>query len=109
MTNIYVGNLSFRTSEQELEQAFGAYGAVEKVIILKEKETGRSRGFAFVEMANKDEAERAIAAMNGRDLGGRALQVNEARPREPRDSRGGSGGGYGDRGGGGYGSDRRRY
>jgi RNA recognition motif-containing protein len=110
MTNIYVGNLSFRTSEAELEQAFSAYGAVEKVIILKEKETGRSRGFAFVEMTNKEDADRAIAAMNGRDLGGRALQVNEARPREPRESRGG--GGYGDRrgggGGGGYG-DRRRY
>ncbi len=110
MTNIYVGNLSFRTSEAELEQAFGAYGAVEKVIILKEKETGRSRGFAFVEMTNKEDADRAIAAMNGRDLGGRALQVNEARPREPRENRGG--GGYGDRrgggGGGGYG-DRRRY
>ncbi len=111
MTNIYVGNLSFRTAEEELEAAFAAFGTVDKVTILKDKETGRSRGFGFVEMSNKEEADRAIAAMNGRELGGRALQVNEARPREAGGGGGGGRGGYGgDRrgSGGGYG-DRRRY
>lgn len=97
--------------EDELESAFSAFGTVERATIVKDKETGRSRGFGFVEMTNADEAERAIAGMNGRDLGGRALQVNEARPRDARPS-GGGGGGYGERrgsgGGGGYG-DRRRY
>lgn len=92
--------------EDELESVFSAFGAVERVTIVKDKDTGRSRGFGFVEMTNADEAERAIAGTNGKDLGGRALQVNEARPREPR---GNGGGGYGDRrGNGGYG-DRRRY
>lgn len=99
MTNIYVGNLSFRTNEMDLEAAFASFGAVERVTIVKERETGRSRGFGFVEMPNADEAQRAIASLNGRDLGGRQLQVNEARPREER-PRSGGGGGYG---GGGYG------
>ena len=113
MTNIYVGNLSFRTTEIDLEAAFSAYGPVDKATIVKERETGRSRGFGFVEMPNADEAQRAIASMNGKDLGGRALQVNEARPREERGPGGGGGGrpggGGGGRpgGGGGFGRERR--
>jgi RNA recognition motif-containing protein len=98
MTNIYVGNLSFRTNEMDLESAFSAFGAIDKVTIVKERETGRSRGFGFVEMPNAEEAQRAITSMNGKDLGGRALQVNEARPREenrgPRPGGGGGGGGF---------------
>ncbi len=107
MTNIYVGNLSFRTTEMDLEAAFAAYGAVDKATIVKERETGRSRGFGFVEMSNAEEAQRAIASMNGKDLGGRALQVNEARPREERGPRPGGGGGGRPGGGGGFGRERR--
>ena len=80
--NIYVGNLSYGMSEDELRDAFGAFGAVSSVKILMDRETGRSRGFGFVEMPNKSEAETAIAQLNGKDLGGRALRINEARPRE---------------------------
>jgi len=101
MTNIYVGNLSFRTEDADLESAFAPFGAVAKATVVKERETGRSRGFGFVEMPNADEAARAIATMNGKDVGGRALQVNEARPREDRGGGGGAGGG------GGYGRERR--
>jgi RNA recognition motif-containing protein len=82
--NIYVGNLSYGMSEDELRDAFGAYGEVSSVKILMDRETGRSRGFGFVEMPNKSEAEAAIAQLNGKDLGGRALRINEARPREQR-------------------------
>ena len=82
--NIYVGNLSYNMSEDELRDAFGAYGEVSSVKILMDRETGRSRGFGFVEMPNKDEAETAIAQLNGKDVGGRPLRINEARPREPR-------------------------
>jgi RNA recognition motif-containing protein len=82
--NIYVGNLSYGMTEDELRDAFGAYGDVSLVKILMDRETGRSRGFAFVEMPNKSEGESAIAELNGKDLGGRTLRVNEARPREPR-------------------------
>jgi RNA recognition motif-containing protein len=80
--NIYVGNLSYGMSEDELRDAFGAFGAVSSVKILMDRETGRSRGFGFVEMPNQSEAETAIAQLNGKDLGGRALRINEARPRE---------------------------
>jgi RNA recognition motif-containing protein len=80
--NIYVGNLSYGMSEDELRDAFGAFGAVSSVKILMDRETGRSRGFGFVEMPNQSEAEAAIAQLNGKDLGGRALRINEARPRE---------------------------
>jgi RNA recognition motif-containing protein len=80
--NIYVGNLSYGMSEDELRDAFGAYGEVSSVKILMDRETGRSRGFGFVEMPNKSEAEAAIAQLNGKDVGGRALRINEARPRE---------------------------
>jgi RNA recognition motif-containing protein len=80
--NIYVGNLSYGMSENELRDAFSAYGEVSSVKILMDRETGRSRGFAFVEMPNQKEAEAAVAQLNGKDLDGRALRVNEARPRE---------------------------
>jgi RNA recognition motif-containing protein len=82
--NIYVGNLSYGMSEDELRDAFGAFGEVSSVKILMDRETGRSRGFGFVEMPNTAEAETAIAQLNGKDLGGRALRINEARPREQR-------------------------
>jgi RNA recognition motif-containing protein len=103
--NIYVGNLSYQTSEDDIRQAFAAYGEVTSASIIKDKFSGESRGFAFVEMPNATEARQAIQAMNGADLGGRALKVNEARPREEGGGggrRGGGGGGYGG-GGGGYG------
>jgi RNA recognition motif-containing protein len=80
--NIYVGNLSYGMSEDELRNAFGAFGDVSSVKILMDRETGRSRGFGFVEMPNPAEAEKAIAQLNGKDVGGRALRINEARPRE---------------------------
>ena len=80
--NIYVGNLSYGMSENELRDAFSAYGEVSSVKILMDRETGRSRGFGFVEMPNQKEAEAAVAQLNGKDLDGRALRVNEARPRE---------------------------
>ncbi|HVY65221.1 MAG TPA: RNA-binding protein [Gammaproteobacteria bacterium] len=82
--NIYVGNLSYGMSEDELRQAFSAYGEVSSVKILMDRETGRSRGFGFVEMPNNGEAEAAIAQLNGKDVGGRPLRINEARPRERR-------------------------
>jgi RNA recognition motif-containing protein len=82
--NIYVGNLSYGMSEDELRDAFGAFGEVSSVKILMDRETGRSRGFGFVEMPNQSEAETAITQLNGKDLGGRALRINEARPRERR-------------------------
>ena len=84
MKNIFVGNLSFNTSEEELRQLFEPYGQVDRVSILTDRETGRSRGFGFVEMANSEEGEKAIAALNGSDFGGRAINVNEARPKAER-------------------------
>jgi RNA recognition motif-containing protein len=101
MTNIFVGNLSYQTTESELEAAFAAYGAVERVSVVRDRDTGQSRGFAFVEMTNANEAQQAMTAMNGRELNGRVLNVNEARPREER-----SGGGRGFGGGGGRGGNR---
>jgi RNA recognition motif-containing protein len=82
--NIYVGNLSYSMSEDELRAAFSAHGEVSSVKILSDRETGRSRGFGFVEMPNASEGEKAIAQLNGKEIGGRALRVNEARPRERR-------------------------
>ncbi len=82
--NIYVGNLSYTMSESELRDAFSAFGDVSSVKILMDRETGRSRGFGFVEMPNQSEAETAITQLNGKELGGRALRINEARPRERR-------------------------
>jgi len=94
MTNIFVGNLSFQTTQDDLQAAFANYGAVERVSIVTDKFSGQSRGFGFVEMTNAGEAEAAIAALNGAEMNGRALNVNEARPRPA-----GGGGGFGDRGG----------
>jgi len=91
--NIYVGNLSFNVSEADIKEAFAAFGAVQTTSIIKDKFSGESRGFGFVEMPNKDEAEKAIAALNGKDLKGRALKVNEAKPRTEGPRSGGFGGG----------------
>ena len=100
--NIYVGNLSGETTEDDLRQAFEAFGQVESANLIKDKFTGESRGFGFVEMPSKDEAQKAIEEMNGTDLKGRTLNVNEARPKTDRGGgRGGYGGGRGGRGGGG--------
>lgn len=93
--NIYVGNLSFDTSENALQAAFAAYGAVSTARIATDRDTGRARGFGFVEMANQAEAQAAIKALNGSDLQGRTLTVNEARPREERRTGGGGGGNRG--------------
>lgn len=82
--NIYVGNLAYSLSESELRDAFAAYGEVSSVKILMDRETGRSRGFGFVEMPNQNEAEAAVTECNGKEVGGRPLRVNEARPREAR-------------------------
>ena len=117
MTNIFVGNLSYDVTENELHSSFSEFGAVEKVSVVRDRETGQPRGFAFVEMSNADEAANATAAMNGRELKGRALNVNEARPREPRaggfggggGGRGAGGGGGGNSGGGGGGGGRNRW
>ena len=92
MTSIYVGNLAFSTTEADLREAFGAYGEVAEVHIITDRETGRPRGFAFVEMANRDEAATAIKELNLREICGRAVTVNEARPKTDRPRRGGGGG-----------------
>lgn len=103
--NLYVGNLSFNTTENSLEAAFAAYGAVTSARIVMDRDTGRTRGFGFVEMDNQAEAQAAIAGLNGKELEGRTLVVNEARPRESGNRReGGGGGGYG----GGFGGGRGR-
>lgn len=102
MKNIFVGNLSFGATEDSLRSLFEAYGTVDRVSIVTDRETGRSRGFGFVEMSNDEEGDRAIAAVNGKDLDGRTMNVNEARPKTERSGGGGgrSGGGYGGGGGG---------
>lgn len=82
--NIYVGNLSFDATENDLEHSFGAYGSVSSVNIIKDRETGRSRGFAFVEMSDSSEAQAAIEGLNMKEIAGRSVSVNEARPREDR-------------------------
>jgi RNA recognition motif-containing protein len=86
---LYVGNLPFSTTSDDLQTMFGEVGTVETATVISDRETGRSRGFAFVEMANRDEGERAVQEFNGKQLGGRALTVNEARPREERGQGGG--------------------
>ena len=98
MKNLYVGNLPHSTIEAELRNLFEAHGAVEKVILVTDRDTGRSRGFGFVEMTNASEADKAIAALNGTDLGGRTLTVNEAKPKSERSSGGRRFGGGGGRG-----------
>ena len=96
---LYVGNLSFQTSSDDLQELFAQAGTVESVSIIEDRETGRSRGFGFVEMASKEEGQNAIEQFNGKEINGRSLNVNEAKPREERGPRGG-GGGYGGNGGG---------
>jgi hypothetical protein len=107
---LYVGNLPYSVRDSDLEQAFGQFGAVTSAKVMMERETGRSKGFGFVEMGSDAEAQAAINGMNGQPLGGRSVVVNEARPMEARPPRsggygggGGGGGGYGGGGGGGYG------
>jgi len=109
--NIYVGNLSRDLSESDLREAFAAFGEVSSSSIIKDKFSGESRGFGFVEMPNKDEAEKAIAALNGKDLKGRTATVNEARPRTDKPRTGGGFGGGGGRGGsrGGFGGGGKRF
>ncbi len=100
---LYVGNLPYSVRDSDLEQSFGQFGAVTSAKVMMERDTGRSKGFGFVEMGSDAEALAAIEGMNGAPLGGRSLVVNEARPMEPRPPRTGGGGGYGGGGGGGYG------
>src|SRR5437773_5558651 len=104
-TKLYVGNLAFQTTSQELQELFAQAGTVESASVVEDRDTGRSRGFAFVEMSTKEEATAAIDQFNGKEVGGRALKVNEAKPRE---NRGGGGGGRGGFGGnrGGFGGNR---
>jgi RNA recognition motif-containing protein len=102
---LYVGNLSYSTNEDELRQLFGAYGTVDSVAVITDRDTGRSKGFGFVEFGNDTEAQAAISGLNGKDVGGRALTVSQARPK----SEGGGGGGRGGFGGGGGGGRRNRY
>jgi RNA recognition motif-containing protein len=97
LKNIFVGNLSFNTTEDSVRALFEAYGTIDRVSIVTDRDTGQARGFGFVEMSNNAEGDRAIAELNGRDLDGRAINVNEARPKEDR----GSGGGNRGRSGGG--------
>jgi RNA recognition motif-containing protein len=105
---LYVGNLSFNTTTEDLEKMFGEIGTVESTNIIEDRETGRSRGFGFVEMSTKEAGQTAISTLNGKEIDGRALTVNEAKPREDRASGGGGGnrgggrGGYGGGGGGRY-------
>jgi RNA recognition motif-containing protein len=114
--NIFVGNLSFNTAEDELRQLFEPFGQVDRVSIMTDRDTGRSRGFGFVEMASNEDGEKAITALNGSSVGGRTINVNEARPKTERSAGGGGGGGggrdrgdRGGRGGGGGGGRRDRY
>jgi RNA recognition motif-containing protein len=106
MKNIFVGNLSFGTTEQEIRSLFEGYGAVDRVNIVTDRDSGQPRGFAFVEMTNDQEGDRAIEGLNGKQVGGRTLNINEARPK----AEGGRGGGGGGRGrGSGGGGGRGRY
>jgi cold-inducible RNA-binding protein len=120
VTNIYVGNLSFKATEDEIKQAFSQFGKVARVSIIVDRETNRSRGFAFVEMPDSQEAQAAIDGLNNQELAGRRISCNEARPREnqggggggggrPYSGGGGGGGGYRGGGGGGSGSGKRPY
>jgi len=102
---LYVGNLAFATSSQDLQELFAQAGTVESASVVEDRETGRSRGFGFVEMSSKEEGAAAIAQFNGKEVNGRALNVNEAKPREPRSGGGGGRGGFGG-GRGGFGGGR---
>ncbi|MGH9904754.1 MAG: RNA recognition motif domain-containing protein [Pyrinomonadaceae bacterium] len=103
---LYVGNLAFSTSSQDLQELFASAGTVQSASVVEDRDTGRSRGFGFVEMSSKEEGEAAIAQLNGKEVGGRSLTVNEAKPRENRGG-GGRGGFGGGRSGGGYGGGNR--
>ena len=103
---LYVGNLAFATTSQDLQELFASAGTVESASVVEDRDTGRSRGFAFVEMSTKEEAASAIEQFNGKEVGGRALKVNEAKPRENRGGGGGRGFGGNRGGGGGYGGGR---
>lgn len=113
MKNIFVGNLSFNTNEDELRTLFEPFGQVDRISIMTDRDTGRSRGFGFVEMASNEDGDKAITALNGSQVGGRTINVNEARPKTERTGGGGGGGGRdrGDRSsrGGGGGGRRDRY
>ncbi len=105
---VYVGNMSYETTDSDLQSLFEEFGTVQSAQVIMERDTGRSKGFGFVEMANDEEAQAAIDALNGQEVGGRTLNVNEARPRQDRGGRGGGGGrGRGGYGGGGGGGGRR--
>ena len=104
-TKLYVGNLAFQTTSQDLQQLFGQAGTVQSASVVEDRDTGRSRGFAFVEVSSEEEATSAIEQFNGKEVGGRALKVNEAKPRE---NRGGGGRGFSDNRGGGYSGKGRR-
>jgi len=108
MKNIFVGNLSFSATEDSIRQLFAQYGNVDRVSVVTDRDSGQPRGFGFVEMGNDAEGDQAINALNGYELGGRALNVNEARPKEQRGGGGGGRGGYGG-GGGGRGGGQNRW
>jgi cold-inducible RNA-binding protein len=111
MRNIFVGNLSFNTTEQDIRSLFEAHGSVDRVNVVTDRDTGQAKGFGFVEMTNDGEGDKAIAALNGQELGGRALTINEARPKA-EGAGGGRGRGYSGGGGGGRGNSgggRGRY
>jgi RNA recognition motif-containing protein len=110
-SKLYVGNLSYNTTSSDLEQLFAQHGSVSSAEVIQDRDTGRSKGFGFVQMGTDDEAQAAIAALNGQQHDGRALTVNEAKPREdrPRGGGGGGGGGRGGYGGGGGGGGRGGY
>jgi RNA recognition motif-containing protein len=92
---LYVGNLSYNTNQQSLEDAFSAFGTVDSVKLITDRDTGQSKGFAFIEMSSDAEAQKAIQGMHDTDMDGRSIKVNEAKPQAPRENRGGGGGGYG--------------
>ena len=109
-TKLYVGNLAFQTTSQDLQELFSQAGTVQSASVMEDRETGRSRGFAFVEMSSQDEATSAIEQFNGKEVGGRTLKVNEAKPQADRNSGGGRGrGGYDGGGRGGYGGGGSRW
>jgi cold-inducible RNA-binding protein len=107
-TKLYIGNLGYGIGDSDLEKLFTAYGSVRSAQVIKDRETGRSKGFGFVEMSGNQEAQAAITALNGKEIEGRTLVVNEARPKEEGGGGGGKGG-FGGKGRGGYGGGERRY
>ncbi len=110
MKNLFIGNMSFQTTEDELRSIFEPYGEITRIQVMTDRDTGRARGFAFVELADDEQAAKAITELNGKELDGRALNVNEARPKPERSGpRDGGGGGRGRGGGGGYQSREPRW